>query len=216
MTSVVFWDEDTQYDFMSPEGKLYVPQAETIVPNLQRLTDLARAHGVQIIDIMCDHVETDAEISSHPDFTTTFPPHCMRGTPGQQLIDATAPRQPLVFDSRAYTRAEVERRLRAHRGEILIKKQTLDPFSNPATALVLDLLAPETVIVYGVAIDFCVDQAVRGLRRRGPRVCVVRDAIKEITAEGARRCVEEWRRRGVELVTTDDVVAQRVVKLEAS
>jgi hypothetical protein len=37
----VFWDVDTQVDFMSPEGKLYVPGAETIAPNLGRLTDYA-------------------------------------------------------------------------------------------------------------------------------------------------------------------------------
>jgi nicotinamidase-related amidase len=28
----LFWDVDTQFDFMQPQGKLYVPGAETIIP----------------------------------------------------------------------------------------------------------------------------------------------------------------------------------------
>ena len=28
---ILFWDVDTQYDFMRPEGKLYVPGAEEII-----------------------------------------------------------------------------------------------------------------------------------------------------------------------------------------
>jgi len=211
MMTVVFWDEDTQYDFMHPDGKLYVRGAEAIIPNLERLTQCAHIHRVQIIDIMCDHTEDDAEISAHPDFQTTFPPHCMRGTRGQQLIEATRPQDPLRFESRAYSREEVAKSLQAHRGEIVIQKNTLDPFSNPATGIVLDLLAPRTVIVYGVATDFCVNQAVVGLRARVGRVCVVRDAIREINADGRHRCEQEWVRQGVELVRTDDVLAQRVV-----
>jgi nicotinamidase-related amidase len=35
MARVIFWDVDTQYDFMHPDGKLYVPEAERIIGNLQ-------------------------------------------------------------------------------------------------------------------------------------------------------------------------------------
>jgi nicotinamidase/pyrazinamidase len=213
MARIIFWDEDTQHDFMSPDGKLYVPGAEDIIPNLERLTRCARQRGIQIMNIMCDHTDADPEISAQPDFTATFPPHCMRGTPGQALIEATRPLHPLSFDAMPCSREAVARRLREHTGEILIKKCALDPFSNPAVAIVLDLLAPEAVIVYGVAADFCVHEAVIGLATRTPRVCVVKDAIKEITREGRQRCEHEWARRGVALVTTADVVAERIVRL---
>jgi nicotinamidase/pyrazinamidase len=216
MHNVVFWDEDTQYDFMYPDGKLYVEGAEEIIPNLERLTRCAREQRVQIVDIMCDHTETDAEISTQPDFQATFPPHCLRGTPGQRLIDATAPLRPLYFESRPYARAEVAALLRAHSGEIVIKKQTLDPFSNPALQWVLDVLDPQIVVVYGVTTDCCVDEAVRGLRERGRRVLVVDDAIKEIDAARAQRCTAQWRAAGVELVTTADIITQRVVRLGAT
>jgi nicotinamidase-related amidase len=35
-SSLLFWDVDTQFDFMYPAGKLYVPGAETIISNLHR------------------------------------------------------------------------------------------------------------------------------------------------------------------------------------
>ena len=41
MARVLFWDVDTQYDFMRADGKLYVPDAERLIPNLKRLTDYA-------------------------------------------------------------------------------------------------------------------------------------------------------------------------------
>jgi len=213
MTPVVFWDEDTQHDFIDPDGKLYVPGAELIVPNLERLTRCARQHAVPIIAIVCDHTESDAEISAQPDFQQTFPPHCLRGTRGQEKIDATAPLHPLYLESRAYARPELADAVRRHRGELVIKKQTLDPFSNPATAIVLDLLAPQTVVVYGVCTDLCVHRAAMGLSDGTRRVCVVLDATQPIDVGAAQRCQAEWRQRGVEIVSTNDVVKQRVVRL---
>ena len=35
---VIFWDVDTQHDFMDPDGKLYVQGAELIKPKLEQLT----------------------------------------------------------------------------------------------------------------------------------------------------------------------------------
>ncbi|MFQ5667036.1 MAG: cysteine hydrolase family protein [Candidatus Binatia bacterium] len=213
MTPVIFWDQDTQHDFMDPQGKLYVPGAEHIVTQLERLTRFARQHGVQIIALMDDHTEADAEISSQPDFQHTFPPHCMRGTRGQERIAATAPQAPLFVENRRYAHSELEGLLRGHHGEIVIKKQALDPFTNPATAVVLDLLAPHTVIVYGVATEFCVHRAIMGLSDRTRRVCFVRDASQPVNAQAAKRCETEWRQRGVEIVTAADVVEQRVVQI---
>jgi nicotinamidase/pyrazinamidase len=206
MTPVIFWDEDTQHDFMDPDGKLYVAGAEGIVPNLERLTRCARAHHVPIVAIMCDHTETDAEISATPDFQTTFPPHCIRGTRGQERIDATAPKNPLYVENRPHAPAELETMLRAHQGEIVIKKQSLDPFSNPATGVILNLLAPRTVVVYGVCTDFCVHQAVMRLSARGQRVCVAVDATQPINAEAAKRCEAEWQQLGVALMSTAEIV----------
>ena len=96
--SVIFWDVDTQYDFMKADGKLYVPDAEQLIPNLRKLTDYAHGHGIRIVASADDHVREHEEISAEPDWKNTFPPHCLRGTPGQKKIAETTLRDPLVIE----------------------------------------------------------------------------------------------------------------------
>ncbi|MGE3527399.1 MAG: cysteine hydrolase family protein, partial [Gemmatimonadales bacterium] len=84
MPNLIFWDVDTQADFMKADGKLHVPGSEEIIPTLKRLTDYAHARGIRIIASADDHVPGHRELSDTPDFVETFPPHCMRGTPGQK------------------------------------------------------------------------------------------------------------------------------------
>src|SRR5437899_5190182 len=107
---VIFWDVDTQVDFMHQDGKLYVPDAESIIPNLKRLTDYAHAHGVRIVASADDHVPGHRELSATPDFRETFPLHCMRGTPGQKKIPETALRTPLVTNPKTVEPAAPERK----------------------------------------------------------------------------------------------------------
>lgn len=204
----IFWDVDTQHDFMMPEGKLYVPGAERLLPNLAALTAHARRQGIRIVGSVDAHEMTDRELTAPPDFRSTFPPHCLRGTPGADKVPATAPQDPLWIESRPYPREELSEAVRRHRGEIIFRKQEFDVFSNPNVATVLDVLAPEAVVVYGVALDVCDRYAVEGLLARGGlEVAVVEDAVAPIYAEEGARLLEAWRTRGVRVVSTADVLA---------
>jgi nicotinamidase/pyrazinamidase len=210
MSGAIFWDVDTQRDFMVPDGRLYVPGAVEITENLARLTLHARERHIPRVASVCDHVVEDAEISAAPDFRETFPPHCLRGSPGQAKIAATAMADPLVVPNAPADPEEVRRRVEGHGGELLIEKNHFDVFSNPNTAVVLDVLAPETIVVYGVAQDVCDAHAIDGfLRRGGCRVVFVADAAKPIDAKRGEELLAEWKRRGVIVATTDDVLAGR-------
>jgi len=92
---VILWDVDTQVDFMLPEGKLYVPGAEETVPAMKRLVEAARAAGIVHVASADDHELTDDEISDTPDFETTYPPHCLRGTRGARKIAETEQDDPV-------------------------------------------------------------------------------------------------------------------------
>src|SRR2546429_252283 len=166
MPRVIFWDVDTQYDFMHADGKLYVPEAERIIGNLKRLTDYAHGHGICLIASADDHVKSHAEISDTPDWKSTFPPHCMRGTPGQKKIPETALRDPLVVEPARTDPKALADRVRAHRGDILFHKHRFDVFTNENVTTVLDVLAPDDIVLYGVATDVCDKAAIEGLLER--------------------------------------------------
>ncbi len=208
MAKLIFWDVDTQYDFMYSDGKLYVTDAELVLPNLARLTRHARKAGIPQVASIDYHALTDAELSSSPDFDSTFPPHCLASEPGHEKVDATRAVNPLYVDS-APDPATIDR-VRGHKGEVVIRKQRFDVFTNPNTEAVLTALAPTDVAVYGVAQDVCDRFAIEGLLARGYRVHVVRDAMKPIRPEKGEQLLADWFARGADVVTTEDVLANRL------
>jgi nicotinamidase/pyrazinamidase len=220
MANVIFWDVDTQYDFMHADGKLYVPDAEQIIPNLKRLTDYAHAHGIRIVASADDHVAGHPEISDAPDWKTTFPPHCMRGTPGQRKIAETALKDPLVIEPAPAPapadRAALAARVRAHRGDILFHKHRFDVFTNENVMPVLEALTPppDDIVLYGVATDVCDKAAVEGLLERLPhvRLFVVTDAVKGIDKDVSEQLLKEWGEEGVRLVKTREVAEEGLVE----
>ena len=208
MSGLIFFEVDTAYDFMRADGKLYVPDAEEIIPQLERLTEHAHNAGIQILASADNHSLDDEEISDNPDFRVTFPPHCMIGTPGQERIPETAFRNPLVFEPVEPDPDAVRERVREHRGEVVFHKNKWDVFTNPHTELVLNELDPDAVVLYGVATDYCDRYALEGMLERRPRgtYYLVTDAVKPIYRDAAEQLLAEWARRGVELVTTEEAV----------
>jgi nicotinamidase/pyrazinamidase len=214
MPRVIFWDVDTQHDFMDPDGKLYVPGAEALVPVLAALTDFAHRHGIPIVASSDDHVPAHAEISDTPDWTTTFPPHCLRGTAGQRKIAATRLVTPLVLEPAREDPASLAVRFWAHRGDFLLLKHELDVFSNPNTRTVLRALAPEAIVLYGVATDFCDRLAIEGLLRERPEATLffVADAAGAIDRAKGDALEREWPARGVRIVAAADVLGEAVLE----
>jgi len=182
MSGRIFWDVDTQYDFMKADGRLYVPGAEEIIPFLAVLRDLARNHRIRTVASADDHVPDDAELSDDPDFVTTFPPHCMRGTSGQAKIPETALDDPLVLGSERRAADDVRAAVGEHGGDVLLLKHHFDVFTNPNADAVLDALDPDEIVLFGVALDVCDRYAVEGLlaRRADVRLLLVTDAVRAI------------------------------------
>ncbi len=214
MARVIFWDVDTQYDFMKADGKLYVPDAEQITRNLKRLSEFAHGHDIPIVASADDHLPSDPEISATPDWTSTFPPHCLRGTPGQRKIPETTLRDPLVIDAAKTDAARLAARVRAHHGDFLFNKQRFDVFTNENVPTVLEVLDPQDIVLYGVATDVCDRAAVAGLLERRPhtRLFVVTDAVKGIDKDVSEQLLKEWGEEGVRLIVTREVVEEGLVE----
>jgi len=49
MEDIIFFDIDTQYDFMHKNGNLYVPDAESIISNLKKLTQFAKRKNISVV-----------------------------------------------------------------------------------------------------------------------------------------------------------------------
>jgi len=188
----VFFDVDTQLDFVYPAGALAVPGAETIVGNLAKLTNYAVAQAYQIVSTADAHSEDDPEFK-------VWKPHCVVGTNGQQKCAAT------LLPNRQVLNSEVAGILSAP--QIVVEKQMLDCFTNPNLRPLLKLLRVDRYVVYGVVSEFCVKCAAMGLLETGARVELVTDAIKCLDPVAERASIEEFRGRGGLTVESDFVVA---------
>jgi nicotinamidase/pyrazinamidase len=201
----VLWDVDTQIDFVLPDGKLAVPGAAAAVPAMARLVEWARARDVVHVASADDHELTDPELSATPDFQSTYPPHCLRGTRGAQKIPETEQADPLPLSHTAYPPGLL-RDLVAGRREILLLKKSFDVFTNPSADALVELLDPSEVIVFGVATDVCDHAAIVGLLRRGRRVAFVEDAARGLDETSTRACLSQWRDAGVRFTSSHAVV----------
>lgn len=201
---LIFWNVDTQVDFVEPEGKLYVHGAEEIKPLWQKITDFAEREEICVVNTADFHYPESAELSDTPDFVNTFPQHCMAHTNGAEYVEATNPNEPLVFDwNKQYDSFDAVRSAR----NIVIRKDAFDVFAgNPHTDNILQILSPEIVVVYGVTTNVCVNDAVVGLSKRVKRVIVLKDAIKELP--NIPLPFEVWEKLGVEMMTFKDLAAQ--------
>jgi nicotinamidase/pyrazinamidase len=195
----VLWDVDTQVDFVHADGKLAVPGAEETVPAMARLVAWARAEGIPHVASADDHELTDPELSLEPDFATTYPPHCLRGTRGAAKIAATEQADPVPLGLEP-----VPERFLAGREFLLLKKH-FDVFTNPHADRLLQLLDPEEVVLFGVATDVCDDAAIRGLVARGRRVTFVEEAARGLDEARTGACLAAWQEAGVRFSSTADL-----------
>lgn len=197
--TTIFYDVDTQRDFILPGGKLYVPGTEKVIPALAEITRLARQNGIRIVCSMDRHFPGDPELKRNGG---KYGDHCMDGTEGQKKIDETAPLNPLYIPNHDLDKDEIAAAIH-HKGEVIFEKQEFDVFigNRHARTILRMLLEPYAdIVVYGVFTEVCVDHAVVGLVGLGPKVHVVSDAISDID-EDSDSFRRKWSHLGVDFIT---------------
>jgi len=193
----IFWEVDTQADFMLPKGKLYVPGAERLLPNIQRLTNAARENKVFLVSHGCYHLPDDPEFAA-------FPPHCLQATPGADFVPEALTEKVLRIPNNP--NATIPADLSPYQ-QILLEKQTLDIFqSHHADTLLQRVPADANYVVFGVVTEYCVRLAAKGLLARGRRVSIVQDAIKTLSDKAAQDTTAELLRLGATFITTDQAL----------
>jgi nicotinamidase/pyrazinamidase len=206
LSNWLFWNVDTQKDFVEPKGKLYVQDAEKLKPKWKELTQLAKKKSIRVVNSADHHYYNSPEIDSSPDYVKTFPAHCMAGTKGAEYIKETTPEDPVIFDwNREYLITPEILDLEKYRN-FVIRKDAFDVFSgNPWTKKIVTLIKPGTVVIYGVTTNICVDYAVKGLSKKIKNIIVIEDAIKELP--NIPLPFESWKKRGVQLIQLDELTS---------
>jgi len=193
----MLWEVDVQRDFVLPGGKLYVPGAEKLLPNIKRLTDLARQGRVFLVSHGDFHSPDDPEFK-------VFPPHCVKGTPGAELVPEALTEKVVRVPNEAGAKLPDDP---FRYQQILLEKQTLNIFESwHADALVKRLGSQPEFVVFGVVTEYCVSFAAKGLLERGRRVALVQDAIETLKPEDGQTTIAELAHLGARLTTTNQAV----------
>jgi nicotinamidase/pyrazinamidase len=189
--STIFFDIDTQLDFVCPSGALYVPGAERVVPTIARLNRYAAEHGIPVISTTDAHAENDLEFRK-------WPPHCIAGTLGQHKAESTLLGNRVVIPNRPCA-LELD-----GAQQIVLEKQDVNAFTVPNLFRILETLPADRYVVYGVVTEVCVLHAARGLLKTGKPVTIVTDAVEGLEPSASSRALDEITAGGGKLARRAD------------
>ena len=142
---------DMLVDFVSPKGKLFVPDTRKTIPPLRNLMAKARKGGAMIVFIQDWHRPDDPEFS-------IWGPHAVQDTAGTRVIPELTP------SSKDY----------------VIRKRTYDPFFATDLDLLLRQQRIQDLIVTGTVANICVLHAAGSAVLRGYQVIVPIDTISAL------------------------------------
>jgi nicotinamidase/pyrazinamidase len=133
------------------------------------------------------HVDPGEHFSDRPDYSTSWPPHCVAGSPGAQLHPNLEPgRIEAVFRKGAYAAAY----------------SGFEGVDEAGTGL-LDWLrrrGVDQVDVVGIATDHCVRRTAEDAARAGLHTRVLVDLTARVAADSAADALAAMRTAGIELV----------------
>ncbi len=189
----VFFDVDTQIDFMFPSGSLYVQGAEKLLPTIAALNRYAASSNTQLVSTMDAHTENDPEFRN-------WPAHCVAGTVGQQKPAITLLANRMVIPPEDF--AECIDGI----PQLLLEKRHNDAFTNLNLEGLLLAFDAERFVVYGVVTEICVKFAAFGLLDRGKQVTIVTDAVRSLDDNQANQMFAEFTSRGGTLTNSETIL----------
>jgi nicotinamidase/pyrazinamidase len=228
----IFYDIDTQNDFMNKDGALYVPDAELIKPNISRLKDYAVRNQIPIIGSIDVHFGTEEYKDREGELQKwggPFPDHCMLGMYGSEkifesLVNPTTPRDYEVLNQIMHPHSRDDEvyldliqdalpkltQKGFKKQQLFFEKQSYDVFTNPAFEVFLDMADVKEAVVYGVATDYCVKAAVEGMQERGIQTYVIENAIKGVAPETTEQALKDMKQAGAKFVNLEQVLRGEV------
>ena len=198
--TVVFFDVDTQFDFIDKKGALFIKGADKLKNVWKKLTRFAESQRILVVSSQDVHKKKDPEFKK-------FNPHCIQNSRGCEKIPQTQLKSYIkIISGKSYTLSELFT-MKDDYPQVIMEKNVLDVFSNPNTRMLLEVILPVRVYVYGVALEFCVKSACLGLVKAGYNVFLVEDAVEAVSSESKPAVLSELKKKGVKLIKAGDVLA---------
>lgn len=161
---------DIQNDFADPSGSLYVPGGEKVVGLANHQVSEARRHGAKVA------YTQDWHPPATPHFATSggpWPEHCVRGTWGAAFHPDLLLAGEVVRKGTAGEDGYSGFRVRHHDGSELPTR----------LATVLACAGVRTVVVVGLATDYCVLETAADAARLGFTTVVLEEAVAAVDVE---------------------------------
>ncbi len=185
---------DVQNDFADPAGNLAVAGGEAVIPAINRELEMATNAGATVVFTQDWHPE------STPHFAKDggpWPVHCVAGTWGAELH----PELSVPPDA-----ARIHKGVNGedgYSGFTVRDAVTGDPSPTDLEPR-LRAAGIDTVVVVGLATDYCVKATAIDARRLGFEVSVLTDAIAAVDVQpgDGERAIDEMQAAGVSLWRT--------------
>lgn len=163
---------DMLKDFLNKDGVLCIGDAAEIISNVSARIKEWRAGGNPVIYILDRHLPQDAEFKM-------FPPHCLAGEPGGEVVDELAP----------------------HEGDLKIYKRRYSAFFGTDLDLTLRELGVTEVELAGVCTQICVLYTAADARMLNYDVTVRRNCVASFDAEAHEFALKEMEKTlGVKVI----------------
>lgn len=198
----LFLDLNTLNDFFAPGAPL---ASEGSVLARGNLRDLARAitrAGLLVLAGVDLHAPDDPEFKA-----LKLAPHALDGTDGRRKISETwmrgVPVIPLSGKRRPWPNI-VE--LRQRGGQVILEKNQVDLFSNPATKELMRTFQPRELILYGALLEHEIHATALTARGLGYEVTVAADATGSKDERAAQAVREGLVRRKVKFEPAEEIL----------
>lgn len=150
MNAIIIIDMINDFVYSKFENK----RAQSIIPNILKLKNIADAKGWKVIYLQDSHKPTDPEIK-------IWGEHAMEGSKGSDIIDELKPNDR----------------------DIIIKKSTYNGFFNTDLERVLRAYNIKKIIFAGVSTDICVLNTAANAFYLGFEILVCRECTESINEE---------------------------------
>jgi len=194
----VLLDIESQKDFFSPNGSLYLPQSAAVYRQISRLFAWARANEVPVISTVLRHRPGQRG-------SLSAKPYCVDDTEGEQKMPRTI--LPRRINLGLLNTTDLPDHIFKRYQQVIFEKRDSDIFTHARIERLITELPPCTFVLCGAGVSAGVYQAAVGLRSRGFPVILAADAALTISPERARMAELRMEAKGVVYASTDSIIA---------